>query len=57
MLIKKANKALIMRWLQQMNHLMNDHILHKVFRLLDQFGIQPNMPCFVVATTHFVFMR
>lgn len=44
-----------MRWLNQVSHLMHDHILDQVFWFLDQFRVQTDMSRFVIAASPFGF--
>ena len=40
-----------MRWLQKVQHLMNDDVLKKILRLLHEFGIQADVTGPVIAAT------
>lgn len=43
MLGEDGDETLAMGRLQQMHHLVNDHVFKKIFRLLDQLSVQANI--------------
>src|SRR5680860_1685254 len=42
-------EPLAVRRFDQVDHLMDDHVFDEVLGLLDQFGVQPNTSCLVIA--------
>ncbi len=53
MLAKQCNEPFAMRRFQQVDHFVNHYIFDKIFRLFDQFGVQANVSCAVIAAAPF----
>ena len=51
MLSKDGQEAIIMRRLNKVNHLVNDHVFEKVLRLGHELRIEADVPCLVVAAS------
>ena len=49
MLVEERNKAFTVRRLDQVQHLVDDHILHEILRFLHEFGIEADVPRTVIA--------
>lgn len=53
MLPEYSQEAIAMRWLHEVNHLVNDDVFQEILRLPHQLRIQTNMPGLVIATPPF----
>lgn len=51
MFFKNGHEAFTMGALNEMDHLMNDHVFEEVLRLRRELRIETNMPCLVVAAS------
>jgi hypothetical protein len=52
--LQNCDKAIIVRWLKQMGHFVNDDVFEKILGFLSQFCIEPDMPRFVTAASPLV---
>ena len=43
MLSEDGHEAIIVRRLNEMNHLVNDHVFEEIFRLFHQFRVEANV--------------